>query len=57
VIDDLRSGRRTDIPPHGTLALIRQHIEADRSAGVASPGGAEQPVWLRDTPALQDQSG
>jgi NADH-quinone oxidoreductase subunit E len=56
LIDDLRAGRRTDIPPHGTLALIRQHIDTDRVAGVASPDGSEQPVWLRDTPALQDSS-
>ena len=57
LISDLRDGRRTDIPPHGTLALVRQHIEPERAAGVASPTEGEQPVWLRDTPALQDQSG
>jgi NADH-quinone oxidoreductase subunit E len=57
LIDDLRGGRRTDIPPHGTLALIRQHVDPDRVAGVAPPDGGGQPVWLRDTPALQDQSG
>jgi NADH-quinone oxidoreductase subunit E len=57
LIDDLREGRRNDIPPHGTLALVRQHIDEGRAAGVAPPDGAEQPVWLRDTPALQDQSG
>ncbi len=26
----------------------------DKVAGVAPPVGSEQPVWLRDTPALQD---
>ncbi|MEY2458319.1 MAG: NADH-quinone oxidoreductase subunit [Acidimicrobiaceae bacterium] len=56
LIDDLRAGRRTDIPPHGTLALVRQHIDPERFAGVAPPDGGEQPVWLRDTPALQDSS-
>ena len=31
LIDDLRAGRLDDeIPPHGTLARIRQHIPADR---------------------------
>lgn len=54
LLDDLRAGRRDDIPPHGTLALIRQHIDATKAAGVAPPDGGEQPVWLRDTPALQD---
>src|SRR3954463_1546305 len=48
LVDDLRSGRRTDIPPHGTLHQIRQHIEADRAAGVALPDRSEPPVWLRD---------
>jgi NADH-quinone oxidoreductase subunit E len=54
LINDLREGRRDDIPPHGTLALVRQHIDEGRAAGVSPPDGAEQPVWLRDTPALQD---
>lgn len=56
LIDDLRGGRRTDIPPHGTLALTRQRIGADRLAGVAPPEGSAQPVWLRDSPALQDSA-
>jgi NADH-quinone oxidoreductase subunit E len=63
LIDDLRAGRPVhsaegivDIPPHGTLALIRQKIEADRMAGVAPPDRGEQPVWLRDSPALQDSA-
>jgi len=47
VIDDLRAGRRADqIPPHGTLAQVRQHIPADRAAGVADPAGVPEPVWL-----------
>jgi NADH-quinone oxidoreductase subunit E len=54
LIDDLRAGRRSDIPPHGTLALIRQRVDPDRVAGVAPPDRGEPPVWLRDTPALQD---
>ncbi|MEY2451949.1 MAG: NADH-quinone oxidoreductase subunit, partial [Acidimicrobiaceae bacterium] len=54
LIDDVRGGRRSDIPPHGTLALVRQRVDADRVAGVAAPEGSGQPVWLRDTPALQD---
>ncbi|HEX2576047.1 MAG TPA: NAD(P)H-dependent oxidoreductase subunit E [Aquihabitans sp.] len=47
VIADLRAGKRTDeIPPHGTLARIRQHIPADRAAGPADPSGTPEPVWL-----------
>src|SRR3954447_6650860 len=33
LVDDLRGGRRTDIPPHGTLALVRQRVDAARMAG------------------------
>jgi NADH-quinone oxidoreductase subunit E len=47
LIDDLRAGRRDDeIPPHGTLARVRQHIPADRAAGPADPAGVPAPVWL-----------
>jgi NADH-quinone oxidoreductase subunit E len=54
LIDDLRAGRRDDIPPHGTLQRVRQTIPPDRAAGVVGPDDAAQPVWIRDTPALQD---
>jgi NADH-quinone oxidoreductase subunit E len=46
LIDDLRSGRRDDIPAHGTLATIRQHIPDDRRAGVVVPSDDTRPVWL-----------
>jgi NADH-quinone oxidoreductase subunit E len=47
LIDDLRAGKLADeVPPHGTLAKVRQHIPADRAAGVALPSGVPEPVWL-----------
>ena len=47
LVDDLAAGRRADeIPPHGTLARVRQHIPADRAAGPADPAGVPEPVWL-----------
>ena len=47
LIADLRAGRLDDeIPHHGTVARIRQHIPADRAAGVADPSGVPEPVWL-----------
>ena len=57
IIEDLRNGRQPSvkaaetgpdghIPPHGTLALLRQHIPAERAAGNADPDTAPQPVWL-----------
>ena len=54
LVDDLRAGRRDDIPHHGTLHQIRQHIPADKSAGVSPPDEGSQPVWLGDSPAMQD---
>ena len=34
LVDDLRAGRLTDeVPPHGTLARVRQKVPADRWTG------------------------
>jgi NADH-quinone oxidoreductase subunit E len=42
LIDDLRAGRLDDeVPPHGTLARIRQHVPADRWAGTGNLAQAE----------------
>lgn len=46
LIEDLRSGARSDVPPHGTLAKVRQSIPADKAAGPSMVEGAEEPVWL-----------
>jgi NADH-quinone oxidoreductase subunit E len=46
LIDDLQTGRRADIPTHGTLARIRQHIPPERAAGPADPVTGTEPVWL-----------
>jgi hypothetical protein len=47
LIDDLRAGSLAEeIPPHGTLARVRQHIPAERAAGNADPAGIPEPVWL-----------
>lgn len=46
LIEDLRSGARSDIPAHGTLAKVRQAIPADKAAGPSMVEGAEEPVWL-----------
>jgi len=50
---DLRAGRRSAIPPHGTLAKVRQHIPAERGAGPAPVEGSTEPPWL----ARNDGSG
>ncbi len=59
MIDDLRNGRAADVPEHGTLAMVRQTIPADRLAGIMPPEEAtEAPVWLarNDVPSDDDES-
>ncbi|MDP6492094.1 MAG: NAD(P)H-dependent oxidoreductase subunit E [Acidimicrobiales bacterium] len=62
VVADLYAGRSPlargaqgdhgNLPAHGTLGRLRQHIPDDRRAGVVPPEEAgEEPVWLRTTPA------
>ena len=58
VIDDLRNGRNPmnwgnqgdsgQLPEHGILARVRQHIPEERRAGVEPPHEVESaPAWLR----------
>ena len=48
LIDDLASGKLGDeIPPHGTVAKIRQRIPADRGVGAVAPEDVTSgPVWM-----------
>ena len=48
LISDLRTGRlENEIPPHGTLARVRQHIPADRGVGAVDPADVtEPPAWI-----------
>lgn len=46
LVADLRAGRRSEIPPHGTLAKVRQHIPDDRRAGNVAPDDKAAPVWI-----------
>lgn len=57
LIDDLRNGRRDDIPPHGVLALVRQHIPDDRRAGAVAPEAKEAPVWFAPAAAPGNAGG
>jgi NADH-quinone oxidoreductase subunit E len=48
LIDDLRE-RRLDgeVPPHGTVARVRQHIPSERAVGVFAPDDVTTaPVWM-----------
>ena len=58
LIDDLRHGRADDVPEHGTLALVRQHIPAGAGAGIVAPEDArEAPVWLARNATADDAGG
>ncbi len=48
LIDQLQSGRlANEIPPHGTVARVRQHIPADRRVGAVHPDDVEgAPAWI-----------
>ena len=47
LIDGLRSGSLDgEIPPHGTLARVRQQIPADRAAGPVTPDMVGAPAWF-----------
>ena len=48
LLDDLAAGRLDDeIPPHGTLARVRQSIPTDKAVGAVPPDEVtEAPVWL-----------
>ena len=46
LISDLRHGTRLDIPNHGTLAQIRQHIDPGKIAGIEAPEATGKPDWF-----------
>jgi NADH-quinone oxidoreductase subunit E len=47
LIARLRSGELDDtVPPHGTLARVRQDLGPDRMANVTPPEDQEMPVWI-----------
>jgi NADH-quinone oxidoreductase subunit E len=54
LIDDLTAGNlSSEIPAHGVVASVRQHIPADRAVGAVAPElVTENPVWLDGKAAL-----
>jgi NADH-quinone oxidoreductase subunit E len=53
MVDDLRNGRLdAEVPPHGTLARVRQSIPPDRRAGVVAPDDRREPAWLQTATEL-----
>ena len=50
LVDDLRADRLGDeIPPHGTLARVRQSIPVARAAGPASPRRRKPKRFMSET--------
>ncbi len=54
MISDLRSGKRSDIPTHGTLGRIRQHIDSDRAAGIEPPERTGKPDWFASREPVEE---
>jgi NADH-quinone oxidoreductase subunit E len=54
LIDELSTGALThEIPAHGTVAVVRQHIPAERGVGAVAPENVtEAPAWLNGKAAL-----
>lgn len=48
LIDDLSTGRLDgEVPPHGTVARVRQHIPSDRAVGAVPPDSVTgPPSWI-----------
>ena len=55
LVDDLRHGRLDgEIPPHGTVARVRQHIPSDRAVGAVAPEAVTAaPEWLPPPPEVK----
>lgn len=52
LIEELRSGRLDDVvPPHGTLAKVRQDLPEDKIANITAPELQTEPVWLAEARA------
>jgi len=52
LVADLRAGNLDDeVPPHGTLARVRQRIPVGRGAGSVAPVGGVEPAWITSRPA------
>ena len=51
LLDDLAAGALdAEIPPHGTVARVRQHIPTDRGVGPRPPGGRDDAAAVDPRP-------
>lgn len=56
LVDDLRSGGRSDLPAHGRLGAVRQHIPPSRMAGIEPPEVAGTPDWFARRQPAEESS-
>jgi len=54
LVDQLQSGElESEIPSHGTVAVVRQHIPVERAVGAVGPEDVtESPAWMNGKAAL-----
>jgi len=57
LIADLRAGSRPEVPNHGTLARVRQHINPEQMAGIEMPELAGTPAWFSSRQEPEEQDG
>lgn len=57
LINELRAGNRSDIPSHGTLGRVRQHIDDERLGGIERPELAGTPAWFSARQSDDDGGG
>ena len=58
LISALRAGELEDsVPPHGTLAKVRQELDGDRVANIPAPQDQSKPVWIERAEAAASSGG
>ena len=57
IVADLAAGSRQDVPPHGTLGRVRQHIAPEQVAGIEPPEVAGTPAWFAARQSAPDTEG
>jgi len=57
LVGELRNGGRPDVPPHGTVATVRQQIPSKRAAGVSLPSADGPPAWWERHQAVTEGNG
>jgi NADH-quinone oxidoreductase subunit E len=58
LVDDLAErGLDREVPPHGTLARVRQRLDPTRRNGNVDPKDNRQPQWIANGRAVLDDGG